>query len=268
MAISRCKEVRNTLGAFVDGEVSAAERGRIAQHLATCAACRREEQALRQALDALRHSRPEAAPSGLQTGFYARLAEPQPVRMPILGFARPLAGLVAVLLLIAFVRALPRYAAGRAGRPVPAPSSAPLRVAVPLISGTPSATTGKTVQPRRRIASVSLAVSPRPRPKVASVQRRAPKHQPEPQDFLDVVPAVGPSARQRMAAIAAARAANPAEERNTVLEQGYIPVRQDRVRVGTGVIEIRTAYRPGEDGFPAAVNVNVSAVRTPEVQQR
>ncbi len=49
-----CPRIRASLGAFVDGELDAADRMRVSQHLSTCPTCTDEQQRIRQLGDALR----------------------------------------------------------------------------------------------------------------------------------------------------------------------------------------------------------------------
>jgi hypothetical protein len=72
--------VRAQLGAFVDGELSGADRFALSRHLECCAACVEEEQALRGIGDLLRTGA-KAAPrvdlSGLSSGLFSRLRAEQ-----------------------------------------------------------------------------------------------------------------------------------------------------------------------------------------------
>ena len=271
MQISRCKEVRDRLGAYVDGDVPAAEHELIARHLRICAECRREEQALRRALEALKSSRPDGAPDSLLARFHAGLAEPQPVILRVPLMARTAVGLATALVLITLVWALPWRAPNHA--PITTqrgPSTTAFRAADAGARAPRASSSVKSPRLRRRVASAAAlnVVSPhRTEPEARSARLYRPKRHREPAHFLDVVPAVGPTARQQLAASAMAKEASEANMRSLTLEDGYIPVRQERVRVDHGMIEIRTAYRPGAGEFPSAVNVNVRAVRTPEVDR-
>lgn len=270
MLIDRCKEVRSRLGAYIDGELVPGECERLAHHLAGCPQCRHEERVMREALDALRNSRPAGAPAQLYASWRARIAEPVPARRPMRQVLRPAAGLAAALALAALVRALPLHRTSTV--PAPAKAAGP-RVPIYSAKGT-GASAGLDRQSRlpqavRRVAAASPRWDPSlhpSRPKRIPPPRRAHKHASLPGNFLDVTPSVGLSARQQIAAMAASTEPRRTRGSGDALDGGYIPVRSDRIHVGKRIIEIHTAYRPGEGGFPAAVNVNVSALRTPEVE--
>jgi anti-sigma factor RsiW len=63
----RCEEVRNRLGAFIDGESDIVEGGRIQQHLEQCSGCREELAALREVGSLLAEERIPAMPGGFRS---------------------------------------------------------------------------------------------------------------------------------------------------------------------------------------------------------
>jgi len=74
-----CREVRQQLSAYLDGELPPAAREGVEAHVAACRACRQELAAL-QATVRFVHALPRlTAPEGLEKRIAARLAEPAPV---------------------------------------------------------------------------------------------------------------------------------------------------------------------------------------------
>lgn len=87
-------EDRALLSAFVDGELNAAERGRLDAHLASCAPCRAELSALRAAKDAVSALPRRGLPSSLPDIIAARL-DVEPSRGWAAWLAEPVAWLPA-----------------------------------------------------------------------------------------------------------------------------------------------------------------------------
>ncbi len=69
---AKCEEVREQLSAWLDGELAEAERARVAAHLDSCAACRRELAQLT-ALNAALAELAAPVPSGLAERVLARV---------------------------------------------------------------------------------------------------------------------------------------------------------------------------------------------------
>lgn len=75
-----CNEARPLLDARIDNELSAADARRIEQHLATCAECRREAQALRVVSEATRSADYFRAPEALRARLVAALPAVEPAQ--------------------------------------------------------------------------------------------------------------------------------------------------------------------------------------------
>lgn len=69
MSALRCRDVIRALGAYVDDELSGAERRGVSEHLADCPACADEEISLRGLGDSLRLVAARTAPSGALDGL-------------------------------------------------------------------------------------------------------------------------------------------------------------------------------------------------------
>jgi anti-sigma factor (TIGR02949 family) len=78
-----CNEARPLLDAALDRELSAADARRIEQHLARCAECRREAQALRAVSDATRTAEYFRAPPALRSRLLQALPPVAPVTEPV-----------------------------------------------------------------------------------------------------------------------------------------------------------------------------------------
>ncbi len=96
----RCRQVQETLSAYVEGDLTAPENHRIAAHIDSCLDCRSEEKLMRQAVGLLAAPR-ELTPHGdLYVRFDAKLAEsmaPRWYSRPSLRWAGTLACLVLVV---------------------------------------------------------------------------------------------------------------------------------------------------------------------------
>jgi hypothetical protein len=69
-----CRQVRGQLSAYADGELSAAERRGVEEHLGRCEQCSREHASLRNLVRLTACIPAEEAPSSLHTGIMMRLA--------------------------------------------------------------------------------------------------------------------------------------------------------------------------------------------------
>ena len=113
LKVGRHGRLRELLSAYVDGQVSASEASRVQEHLAACAECRRELEALRATVSLLR-SLPQVQPS--RSFALAEAPEPADRRWPVAWGARAamsVAGLVLAALLLGDAVGLVRQATGR-----------------------------------------------------------------------------------------------------------------------------------------------------------
>ena len=113
LRVGRHGRLRELLSAYVDGQVSASEASRVQEHLAACAECRRELEALRATVSLLR-SLPQVQPS--RSFALAEAPEPADRRWPVAWGARAamsVAGLVLAALLVGDAVGLVRQETGR-----------------------------------------------------------------------------------------------------------------------------------------------------------
>ena len=113
LRIGRHGRLRELLSAYVDGQVRASEASRVQEHLAACAECRRELEALRATVSLLR-SLPQIQPS--RSFALAEAPEPADRRWPVAWGARAamsVAGLVLAALLVGDAVGLVRQETGR-----------------------------------------------------------------------------------------------------------------------------------------------------------
>ena len=113
LRVRRHGRLRELLSAYVDGQVSASEASRVQEHLAACAECRRELEALRATVSLLR-SLPQVQPS--RSFALAEAPEPADRRWPVAWGARAamsVAGLVLAALLVGDAVGLVRQETGR-----------------------------------------------------------------------------------------------------------------------------------------------------------
>ena len=113
LRIGRHGRLRELLSAYIDGQVSASEASRVQKHLAACAECRRELEALRATVSLLR-SLPQVQPS--RSFALAEAPEPADRRWPVAWGARAamsVAGLVLAALLVGDAVGLVRQETGR-----------------------------------------------------------------------------------------------------------------------------------------------------------
>ena len=99
LTIRNHSRLRGLLSAYIDGEVTESDAGRVEQHLAGCDQCRAELDTLRMTVGLLRELPPLTVPRS-----FALTEEPAPVRQlrPV-AWAAPLATSVAALLLVALL---------------------------------------------------------------------------------------------------------------------------------------------------------------------
>jgi len=109
----KCDDVRESLAAHLDGEIDGAPRRAVDEHLASCADCAAERDALAKAWRLLDLADAPGAPEGFDARLRARIAdgEGRP-RGRVLGLPLPAAAAAAAVLVAAGVLAL---------RPRPAP---------------------------------------------------------------------------------------------------------------------------------------------------
>ena len=113
LRVGRHGRLQELLSAYVDGQVSASEASRVQEHLAACAECRRELEALRATVSLLR-SLPQVQPS--RSFALAEAPEPADRRWPVAWGARAamsVAGLVLAALLVGDAVGLVRQETGR-----------------------------------------------------------------------------------------------------------------------------------------------------------
>ena len=113
LRVGRHGRLRELLSAYVDGQVSASEASRVQEHLAACAECRRELEALRATVSLLR-SLPQVQSS--RSFALAEAPEPAGRRWPVAWGARAamsVAGLVLAALLVGDAVGLVRQETGR-----------------------------------------------------------------------------------------------------------------------------------------------------------
>jgi hypothetical protein len=102
-----CREVRRELSAWLDGEVTPAQTRLIEDHLAGCAACRQERDALRGTRNLLAaNGRLEAPPSWVQEARRAAAGDARPSRTTRLGRPLALSTMAAAALLAVIVLSL------------------------------------------------------------------------------------------------------------------------------------------------------------------
>ena len=96
----RGDDYNQLLSAYLDGEVTAAERSELLQHLATCASCRGTMEQYRSIGTQLRALPPVQTPDDLTDAIYAQTVDAPPRRLSLLSSRAgyPLAAVAAVLL--------------------------------------------------------------------------------------------------------------------------------------------------------------------------
>jgi hypothetical protein len=102
----RCDEYRSVLSAYLDGEVTPAERIELLQHMAVCPACRAALEEYRAIGSRIRGLPPVVVPDTLTASIYMNTVDAPPRRLQLLTnrFAYP-AGAVAAVLLVFIVAA-------------------------------------------------------------------------------------------------------------------------------------------------------------------
>jgi anti-sigma factor RsiW len=130
-AVLACDRVEERMPVFLEGGLSAEERGAVAHHLAACAQCAADERALNRSLQLLDRVRPCAPPPDLWQRLEARLRAPErrPAWIPPRIISWQTGGLAAGL--AAAVAALALLSGQRAGIPVPRTSPGLVRGQTP-----------------------------------------------------------------------------------------------------------------------------------------
>jgi putative zinc finger protein len=168
-----CQQTRELLSAWVDGDATAAQRGAVEAHLATCAECRRELEHLSRTLTLLRDAEPPRAPAGFVDRVLARVgpAGRRPLLAQIflpLGAKLPVeaAAIVMVAILVAYVARQ-------------APEPAPPRAVLPS-AATDSARSAELARPRLRAVGPSRSQDASVRPETGRSRRDADAERPAP----------------------------------------------------------------------------------------
>ena len=96
----RCGEYNETLSAYLDGELTSAERTDLLQHLATCAGCRAALEEYRAIGSRIRGLPPILVPESLTASIYMNTVDAPPRRLQVLTsrMAYPAAAVAAVLM--------------------------------------------------------------------------------------------------------------------------------------------------------------------------
>lgn len=96
----RCNDCNQLISAYLDGEVTPAERSELLQHLATCPSCRATMDQYRTIGTRLRGMTPVLTPDSLTAAIYAQTVDAPPRRLTLLSSRAgyPLAAVAAVLL--------------------------------------------------------------------------------------------------------------------------------------------------------------------------
>ena len=95
----KCDEVRENLAACLDGEIEGASRRAVDEHLAVCAACSKERDALAATWRLLDLAQPPSVPAGFDERLLARVrTEGRAPRGRILGLPLPAAAAAAAIL--------------------------------------------------------------------------------------------------------------------------------------------------------------------------
>ena len=211
----RCRQIQESLSAYVEGDLTAPESHRIAAHIDSCLDCRGEERVMRQAVGVLTAPR-EAAPHGdLYIRFEAKLAESMQPRW----FQRPTlrwAGSLACLLLVVGVGATvvqQRYSAKQPDAVVLPDNRANGSNNAPIFGNGRSvpleAESGQSHSANARIDNVILPENPKNEiasnsnsafvPKIKRTSKGKFEHS-NPTNFMEVRDADGMTARDRMEA--------------------------------------------------------------------
>ena len=271
---TRCPDARSLLPSYVEGELTANDRERVAGHLQICSECRAEESRFRESLGALAGYQPVAAPRSLYAGFAARLdAVERTHRKQALRLR--FAGAAACLLLVTAVSARPLLQ-----RLIAAPESESIEFVKPVASSTATITFNHPkVHPVRKVEppaarQETAIVVPQP----IEVEPERPKIRPKreavaaaPVNFLDVKPKVGPSARDQFASAESedqnlgsdAVAVRPDRSASINPDAGFIAERNERIKVGDTLTTVKTGYQLDEDGRRTVVKVNIGTVIIP-----
>jgi len=282
-----CRRVRPLLDAYAENELRPDEQEAVRLHLSRCQDCRDELKRLEAALAVLHAHRPLPVPPRVYAQVRARLAMPEPRKLPLLRPARVAAalGICGVAALAAFTagRLLPKQPALQIRRPVsapliearqPKPGTVPnqtqaghLRsIAAAEEAGTPvlppSAVASMPSPASRRVASSrpnsvmeagrqgnAFAVKPTQRPAV-------------PESFLDVADSRGITARDILRSYGAwdAPRADAVRAPSLPVQAGGQETLHDRVLIGDRLTELRGTAHWDESGRLRAISVRAETV--------
>jgi anti-sigma factor RsiW len=266
--------VRSLLPSYVEGELAANDRERVAGHLQICSECRAEESRFRTSLGALAGYQPVAAPRSLYAGFAARLdAVDRAHRKQALRLR--FAGAAACLLLVTAVSARPIIQ-----RLISPGALESIDIVKPVASSKATITFNHPGQKvvhkveRPSAPQETAIVVPQPIEVEPAFPRMRSKREAvaaAPVDFLDVKPKVGPSARDQFASgVTRSRdlesdAVPVRSERagDSNADAGFIAERNERIKVGDTLTTVKTGYQLDEDGRRTVVKVNIGTVTIP-----
>ena len=274
---TRCPDARALLPSYIEGELDAHDRERVAGHLHICASCRGEEKQFRAALNALAAAEPVASPGDLYVGFAARLDHiHRGDRRRAAQFRW--AGAAAGLLLVAAVGASPLLQQVMQG---------PIDETAPIVKARPGAARKVAVAPPKRDKPIAIApptistrqegaiVQPAPLEEEPRAAAPRPKIETPPvmaDTFLDVKPSKGPSARAQLTSKVTPKREEPDMDIiPTIPDRGidrpaksdFITDRNERIQVGDTVTDVQTGYRIDEKGRRTVVNVNIGTSTVP-----
>ncbi len=181
-----CREIRESISAYVDGEASPEEARRVEEHLGSCAQCRSAEKGMR-ALGVAVTRTEGSVPSDFRENLFARMEAEDllPKRRSIFAFsirwaAVPLAAAAAMALYVLTSRETPREfpspAVGppRVAREMPGPGTAPPEAGSPSsaprgLAGSPPAVPGKEER-KTQVVADGGKLSPEDREIVANLE--------------------------------------------------------------------------------------------------
>jgi len=153
-----CRDLRETISAFVDGEIPAEEAERVREHIASCPECRAVEARMRSLGDGVRQLRPPV-PDGFRNAVFARLESEgalPPKRKAAPARWRRAAVPLAAAAALALVLLTSREAAREA--PVPGPSTA--RIEAPAAAPRGAGPAGRAPSAGKEVVPESPSWSP------------------------------------------------------------------------------------------------------------
>ncbi len=250
-APSRCPETRALLSSYVEGELSGAEQARVAGHLHICA----------MAACLLLVVGVTAAPlarmlTGSGPARTNPAAQPAPAEVP--QAVQP-----------------PTHRDVAAGGAPPMAPPKPFEAAGPTIPMEEHSTPSTNVSPpfthiERTPKQVVVARSPRLHAyRRGAARRDVPAQPPTDQDaFLAVRPKEGPSAAETLREAQPTVASRGSSEPRPVRDEPLIPDRHERVQVGEGFTEIRTAHRIDSEGRRTGIDVNIATAHPAQTENQ